>query len=152
MTRAGHGGTEKLLRATVGHVGDECLIWPYCIDPKGYGKATVAGKPGRASRFMCILSHGDPKGDANEHAHSCGNRACFNPNHLRWDNKAGNAADRALHGTENRGERHGKAKLTESDVHSIRSDKRILRLIAAEYGVAPHHVSQIKTRKVWRHI
>jgi hypothetical protein len=152
MTRASHGGTEKLLRSTVGHLGNDCLIWPFCIDPTGYGKATVSGRAGRASRFMCILAHGEPPSMAHEHAHSCGNRACFNPNHLRWDTKSGNAADRALHGTENRGERHGKARLSECDIRAIRADTRLQKIIASEYGVAPHHVSQIKSRKVWRHI
>lgn len=145
-------GTEALLRATVGHVGNECLTWPYCIDPTGYGKATVGGSRVRASRAMCIMAHGEPPTPSHEHAHSCGNRSCFNPNHLRWDTKAGNAADRAIHGTENTGERNWKARLTANDIRSIRSDNRLQRIIAAEYGVAPHHVSQIKSRKVWRHL
>lgn len=150
--RAPWGGTEALLRATVGHVGDDCLPWPYCMDPTGYGKASVGGLRVRASRSMCLLAHGDPPTPAHEHAHSCGNRACFNPNHLRWDTKGGNAADRALHGTENRGEQNGHARLTEAEVRAIRADSRLQRIIAVEHGIAPHHVSQIKSRKVWRHL
>lgn len=146
------GGTEALLRATIGYTDDECLLWPFCIDTGGYGKAFVGGARIRASRAMCLLAHGEPPTTKHEHAHSCGNRACFNPNHLRWDTKAGNAADRAAHGTENRGERNWKARLTADDVRSIRADGRLQRIVAAEYGVAPHHVSQIKSRKVWRHI
>jgi HNH endonuclease len=152
LTRVTYHGTEALLRATVGHAGEECLIWPYCLDPTGYGKASVGGISVRASRAMCIFAHGDPPTPKHEHAHSCGNRACINPNHLRWDTKRGNASDRARHGTENRGERHGNARLTADDIRSIRSDDRLQKVIAAEYGISATHVSQIKSIKKWGHI
>jgi hypothetical protein len=50
------------------------------------------------------------------------------------------------------GESNGNAKLTEADIPTIRADKRIQRVIAAEYGVSPQHIERIKNRKTWKHI
>jgi hypothetical protein len=48
-----------------------------------------------------------------------------------------------------RGERMAAAKLKEADIPNIRSDKRSLRLIAADYGVSLQQIHHIKTRKQW---
>lgn len=47
------------------------------------------------------------------------------------------------------GEANGCAKLTEQDVIKIRVDKRILREIAADYGVTLQAIHHVKTGKNW---
>ena len=71
---------------------------------------------------------------------------------LRWDTARNNQLDRAKHGTSNRGERCGAAKLTEAQVRLIRMDSRLQREIAAEYGVKEHTISRIKSGKRWAHL
>lgn len=71
---------------------------------------------------------------------------------LRYDTRAGNEADKKKHGTEPTGEQNGRAKLTADQVRAIRSDPRIQREIAADYGISRPNVSNIKSRKYWGHI
>ncbi len=51
-----------------------------------------------------------------------------------------------------RGEKHGRAKLTEIQVLTIREDPRIYREIGLEYGVDKTLIGMIKRRQVWAHI
>jgi len=51
-----------------------------------------------------------------------------------------------------RGEGTGVAKLKTEDIQKIREDKRILREIAAEYGVTLQAIHMVKTKKNWRHV
>lgn len=85
-------------------------------------------------------------------SHSCGNERCINPGHLYWATPKRNNADKILHGTTNRGERHGNSKLSDSGVLKIRSDSRSHSVIARDFGVDRSTISQIKRRVSWRHI
>lgn len=51
-----------------------------------------------------------------------------------------------------RGARAGGAKLTEKDISKIREDARLLRVIAAEYGVTAQAICLIKKRRNWAHV
>lgn len=51
-----------------------------------------------------------------------------------------------------RGAAHGRARLTEADVVSIRSDGRAAGFLAEMYGVSPANIRLILSRKTWRHI
>lgn len=50
------------------------------------------------------------------------------------------------------GEKHGLAKLTAGAVKAIRADERRYKAIAAEYGVSPTLVFNVKKRLAWRHV
>ncbi|WP_343743332.1 NUMOD4 domain-containing protein [Herbaspirillum huttiense] len=50
------------------------------------------------------------------------------------------------------GEGSGSAKLKADDILKIRSDHRVLREIAADYGVSLQAISYVKRRKNWGHI
>lgn len=84
-----------------------------------------------------------------ECCHNDGNRTNNAVGNLRYDTPAGNQADRILHGTHNRGERHGRSKLTEAQVLAIRADTRNRRIIAAEYSISESCVDGIHYRKNW---
>ena len=51
-----------------------------------------------------------------------------------------------------RGERAGGAKLSEADIPKIREDDRLLRVIAAEYGVTIQAICLVKKRRNWAHV
>jgi hypothetical protein len=70
---------------------------------------------------------------------------------LRWDTHTSNIHDRIKHGTSNRGERCGTAKLTLEQVRAIRKDDRLQRIIAKEYGIAESMISRIKSGVRWQH-
>lgn len=150
-----NGEPKKWLEDHVGYDGPECLIWPFARRDGEYGRLYEAGERTQvyAHRVMCELAHGPAPSDLHECAHSCGkgDQGCVSPKHLRWDTIAGNAADRVEHGTENRGERNGQAKLTSEDVRAVR---RLLPLhshpeIAEIYGVSRVAISNIATGKRW---
>lgn len=111
------------------------------------------GRRTLASRVMCVLAHGEPPDLSYEAAHSCGNGAngCLNPGHLSWKTRTENQGDRVEHGTHQRGERQWKAKLTESDVRTIRkrAEQERQSVIAKDYGINQCTVSEIKTGRKW---
>jgi hypothetical protein len=74
---------------------------------------------------------------------------------LRWDTCQSNHDDKRRLGTTAKGSRVGSAKLSEKQVVEIfhKSGAGTSRVaLAKEYGVTPSNISQIATRKKWRHV
>lgn len=131
-------------------------------------------------RLVCEAFHGVPPSDAHEVAHADGDAHNNAASNLRWATRVENEADKADHGTslkgrpsfvpkENRargsthgratkpwrtarGERAGRAKLTERKVREIRGDGRPRKEIAAEHQVSVAMIGMIKTGKAWSHL
>lgn len=151
------GGTSKgeLLRwvseVALRHTGGECLAWPFANN--GYGKIRIDGKMVGAHRYICELVHGAPPTPGHEAAHSCGkgHEACVSPIHLSWKTHIENMADTLKHGTHSRGERCGRAKLTEAAVREILAmkGKETQREMAARFGVATKSISSIHIGRSW---
>ena len=89
--------------------------------------------------------------DRMECCHNDGNAFNNHLSNLRWDTSKNNHADKVRHGTTNRGERCGTAKLTGIQIDAIRLDTRLQRLIAVDYGVRQNTISKIKSRVNWKH-
>lgn len=92
-----------------------------------------------------------PKPEGMECCHNDGNPQNNHIDNLRWDTSKNNHADKIRHGTTNRGERCGTAKLTQIQVDEIRKDNRKQSIIAAEYGVRQNTISRIKNKVRWAH-
>lgn len=139
MTRAARGEAQAFIEKALASDTDECVIWPFALSTYGYAYAGKCNgdEPGLVSRRICSETHG-PCPDGHEAAHSCGVPACINPKHLSWKTPKGNTADRKVHGTENIGERNGKAKLTWEKVHQIRAAEgtKTLTQLAPNLGLA----------------
>ena len=133
--------------------GDECLTWPYSRNNMGYGVIYVDGKQMYAHRYVCMLIHGDPPTPKHHAAHICGNgdKGCLSSSHLKWKTASENAADKLIHGTHSRGERHAMSKLTEKDVREIWSLKgnEPQRSIAKRYNVSAGAIQRIHDQKSW---
>lgn len=156
MTELPGPKTWRYLRSLVGHIGDDCVIWPFARKSNGYGTIPRNGRPSVASREMCRLAHGEPPTPAHEAAHSCGNGhlACVNPTHLSWKTHQENVADMLSHGTRMTGEKNAAAKLTASDVIEIRQLYASMSCeeIASRFHVSGSNVWLIATRQSWRHV
>lgn len=131
---------------------DECLIFPYPLNPNGYGYVGFNRKAIGAYVLACEYRNGpksDPKMQA---AHECGNRACVNPRHLSWKTVSGNQMDRVKHGTSNRGEAHGMSKLTTGDVLLILGMSNFphtIKGLAEEFGISRGNVADILAGRRW---
>jgi hypothetical protein len=71
---------------------------------------------------------------------------------LSWSTPKQNAADKLVHGTSQRGERHPCAKLSTDDIHDIRqlvADGCPRRLAARWFGVSPDTIRLIALRETW---
>lgn len=133
---------------------DDCVIWPFGRFADGCGGLSHDGKKVRASRFVCSLIHGDAANPKMDAAHRCGrgHDACVNDRHLYWATRSKNASDRIEHGTANRGQRNGQAKLTESQAREILSLKDgglLHKEVAAEFGISRELVGRIWRRQIW---
>jgi hypothetical protein len=130
-----------------------CINWPFGCDRHGYG-SVKAQKQTKAHRFVCEKFHGPCPPEKHGVAHSCGNRLCVNPAHLRWATFAENEADKELHGTRVRGDQHPSAKLTDQDVRSIRTMIRNASYskVASAFGISITLVFKIVHREAWKHV
>lgn len=149
---ADKGASEAFLRLHVGATEPGCIIWPYGTSNRGYGLAVVGGVQKTASRWMCMLAHGEPVPPRTYAAHNCGNPLCVNPGHLRWATHKENMDDKLIHGTENIGTRNGKTKITEDDVRVIRAAPPILKPLMERYGMSRHGIAKIRSGKRWSHV
>lgn len=133
--------------------GPECIIWPFKSRyASGYGVVSLNGKTTGAHRASCKLHNGPAPSERHEAAHSCGNRLCVNPAHLRWATPAENAADKEIHGTSPVGERNGCAKLTSEKAAEIRRLRGTTtqEKIAQQFGVSRRAVGMILNNQTWK--
>ena len=128
---------------------DQCLEFPFSRNVHGYGQVSKPGFPKGAHRVMCILVYGRPPFRRAEVAHSCRNKICVNPLHLRWATAAENNEDRARHGTIPLGSAVPGSKLTEADVRAIRASSESNKTLAQRYNVSPQTVWKIRTGHAW---
>lgn len=135
---------------------DECVLWPFKRDEQGRGKFYTEGRQTIASRYMCRLVHGEPPTPKHHAAHSCGNghSGCVNPKHLRWATPKENSADQKLHGTQQRGERYGLAKLSDANaalILRLKGSGTTQQALADRFGVHQSTISDIwrGKRRAW---
>lgn len=153
--RARRNSLAKFVRDTViPYDGDECFIWPYGRGAHGRAMGSTGSASRFVSRTVCEAAHGPPPTPKHEAAHSCGrgHEGCVAKRHLRWATPAENQADRTIHGTSNRGSRHGMGKLTEDDVRQIRMLQGTLfhREIADLFGVSREAIGLVLRGERWR--
>lgn len=133
--------------------GDDCLTWPYSRSVGGYGRGWLDGAMRFVHRLACEEVNGAPPTPKHQASHTCGNGhlGCVNPRHLRWKTPKANTADRIIHGTHNRGERHNMSKLTESDVMEIMAmkNKESQKSIAEMFCVSRGTISKIHRGVSW---
>lgn len=128
-----------------------CWLWTAAILPSGYGM--MGGGKGKnnvyAHRVALELKLGRPLTPGMVTCHSCRNRHCVAPHHLREGTYKDNAIDMVRDGTRLVGPGVASTKLNEDQVRAIRASTRKLKEIAAEYGICLNMVWKIRKRHYW---
>lgn len=132
----------------------ECQEYEGVIGKHGYGQVRLSGKSVYAHRLAWALNNGaDPTGKVV--MHTCDNRKCVNPEHLRLGTQAENVADMDQKDRRRTvayaGEGNGNSKLTASQVAEIRSLMGVETQVslAKRFGVSQAHVSKIQAGVAW---
>ncbi len=145
--------TEKRFWSFVNKQGDKgCWIWTGNIRG-GYGRFSIGGWAIPSHRYSYEL-HNDVKlSDADLILHSCHNRICVNPSHLRIGDNQDNMDEMKNAGRQAKGVKNGQSKLTEQEVAKI---KQLLEEgemkkadVARMFGVSDCTISDIYKGRTW---
>ena len=144
------GDQDEFIREASKAQTDECILWPFPLSNKGYGLKGSGGNRS-AHRQSCEMAHGSPPSSSHHAAHSCGNRSCVNPRHLRWATPSENSMDKAGHGTMLIGEKNHQSKLTRDQVVELitRDGSMLLKDVAEKYGISIATASKIRRGESW---
>lgn len=138
---------------------NNCWEWMASTDGHfGYGQCKFRGTVQRAHRIAYTITYGEiPEGFCV--LHHCDNPRCVNPAHLFLGSIAENNQDMFCKGRASGGSLKGmtnpRAKLSEENVHQIRSLLRgrlTYRAIGNMYGVERQAIKQIARGKYWKHL
>lgn len=130
----------------------DCILWKGILNNCGYSLFRLNGSNWSAHRLaLAIYTSENPVGlDA---CHKCKNRHCINPHHLEWGTRAkNNGADKIRDGTDNRGARNGKAKLTAEQVMEIRNSNEPVCTISKKFNITSGYVYRLRQNKTWKHL
>jgi len=134
-----------------------CHLWTATVDSKGYGQIKVDGKKELAHRIAWELKNNGPVPDGKCVLHHCDNPPCVNPNHLFLGTNADNVRDRDKKNRQahQRGEQHGRHKLTDVDVLRIRRGyyaDLTPKEIAKKLGVSCWTIYRVLSGVSWKHV
>jgi len=144
--------------------GDNSVCWEWFGKARangGYGRLSAGRKiQVRAHIAVWVLTNGPiPEGLCV--LHKCDNPSCCNPDHLFLGTKADNTHDMMSKGRMSAppihlGEAHPRATLTVELVKKIRAIPKWKhgdrKRLAAEWGISPKNISDVRYNKVWGHI
>jgi len=138
-----------------------CWDWTACIQKIGYGGMRYNGKIWKAHRISFMIHHNREIITGMHILHSCDNRKCCNPHHLREGTHAENMRDmkekgRRINPPHNRGDDSTNHILTSDQVkvirHRFNTETITHTQLAAEYNVGRGTISDIIKRRTWTHI
>jgi len=136
---------------------NECWVWTACRMVKGYGQVWYGNKFTGAHRVSWEIENKTSIPEGLYVLHTCDNPKCVNPQHLFLGTAKDNVADCQAKGRANtaRGEKNGKAKLTEEQVKEIRKlyapgNGFSMQKLSEIYHVNSSVICYIVHRKIWK--
>jgi hypothetical protein len=137
-------------------MNDECWLWKGRTTKKWkYGLFEIRKVNFLAHRISYHLHRGRIPEGLNV-CHQCDIPQCVNPDHLFAGTQADNHADMWAKGRGvvrgMPGEAHPLCRLSKDQILAIRADTRTQKQIAITHGISRSYVSEIKSRKKWKHV
>lgn len=131
-----------------------CWLWTGGLSPKGYGRFNAGNKRVELAHRFSFRTHRGPIPEGLCVCHHCDNRKCVNPEHMFLGSQYENMQDMALKGRApiTKGEKCGKAKLTERQALEILRSKDVGPSLAQKYGVNVSTIYNIRSGKRWAHL
>lgn len=104
---------------------------------------------------LVLLAFYGPKPKGKESCHKNGLSLDNRASNLYWGTHVENCFDRICHGNAPRGEKHGRARLSDDDVRNIR--RRFMsgenpKVIASSFGISYAHALDVAKGRKWRHV
>lgn len=135
---------------------NECWEWQGGMNGSGYGQLYYRRKQYKTHRLSYEL-HNGPIPDGMDVCHKCDNRRCCNPHHLFLGTRSENTLDMLQKGRNRaaKGEQCHRAKLTETDIPTIRdlyNHGMTQTAIAQRYDVSQTTIRAVVLRESWKHI
>ncbi len=149
MSMTAHQPVLPILNIAAACTDEECFIF------RGYRSTVrINGRTIGAARMVWEIAKGSPAPADAFILHTChnGHNGCINIRHLYVGDQTQNMADRKAIGRYSVGGDNPSAKLTATDVRTIRERRRrgdTLKAIAVDYGVHFSTISLIDRRKKW---
>lgn len=135
---------------------DDCWEYQGYTPTGSYGRAQLTVQGVRLQRAHCVAYYFTHRLLPTLYVlHSCDNKRCCNPKHLREGTPKENSQDAIRNHRLPYGEKHRNAKLTEAKVLEIRqlSDSGISGVaIAAMFGVSTFPIYSILRNQTWKHV
>lgn len=155
---------------------DETDCWNFVgkANTSGYGHVMYQGHKWLTHRLAYVLVYGPPPADEPQVNHSCHNRLCCNPDHLHSGTHVTNSLEMVLAGRQAtlangkkhrfinvnvpRGERSGRAKLSDEKVREMRRLAPTLPIfgrwaaLGRQFGVTDVAARLVVLGRVWKHI
>lgn len=142
-------------KALVTADAQRCWVWQGGVNNNGYGQSIFHFNDGvtirPAHRIAYRLAYGSIAKNA-VICHRCDVPLCVNPSHLFAGSPADNMADMVAKKRHKYGEQHNKAKLSASDVRSIREQYNkgaSAQSLASCYGVSRSTIYFILQKRTW---
>lgn len=150
---------DRLARHSAAPDPDGCVFWTGDANRRGYGVMVFKTGDKRARKLahrVSYESHFGPIPEGMFVCHHCDNPGCIAPDHLFLGTDADNSDDKCRKGRQNRGERHGAAKLTEASIEEIRSlygrGGITQAELSARFNVDCSTISLAVRGKTWSHL
>lgn len=133
---------------------DDCHLWTGGSDAAGYGAMMIDGRRWLLHRLMWIFHNGRIPNNMIIRHKVCGNRRCFNIEHLAIGTQKENIADTMRQGRHVLilGERHPNSKFTDAQIVEMRNSDLSFMEVVRTYGGSEAAVHNILTGKTWKHV
>lgn len=127
-----------------------CWLWLAAESSGGYGAFALDGLHSGPAHRASWEIHKGPIPEGEWVLHKCDVRCCVNPEHLFLGDNQANVTDMHSKGRGPVGDKHGRSKLTKTQVDEIRMAHGLASDIAAVYGVNKATVYRIKNGRNWK--